>query len=267
MFNALRAVTKPRRVLTQWRVAPRSIPRSQTRPYSVTPSSHENSKTRDRAAVGVFTPTAAAIFIATGAALFAYFKYEKERLQEQRRQELEDKQVGRPNVGGPLNLTTHQGKPFTEQDLLGHWSLIYFGFTNCPDICPEELDKMSAAVDQLDKEYGPVVQPIFISVDPARDSQAQISRYVADFHPRLLGLFGDYASTKSACKSYRVYFSTPPNAKATDDYLVDHSIFFYFMDPNGKFVDAFGKASTVEDVVARVQKEVKVWQERTGKVV
>lgn len=118
-----------------------------------------------------------------------------------------------------------------------------------------------------DKAYGPVVQPIFISVDPARDSQMQISRYVADFHPRLLGLFGDYASTKAACKSYRVYFSTPLNAKATDDYLVDHSIFFYFMDPNGRFVDAFGKASTVDDVVARVQKEVNVWKERTGKVV
>ena len=64
-------------------------------------------------------------------------------------QELADKEVGRPNVGGPLSLTTHDGKPFTEQDLLGRWSLIYFGFTNCPDICPDELDKMSAAVDTL----------------------------------------------------------------------------------------------------------------------
>lgn len=94
-----------------------------------------------------------------------------------------------------------------------------------------------------------------------------MKRYVIDFHPRLLGLFGDYASTKEACKSYRVYFSTPQTAKATDDYLVDHSIFFYFMDPNGQFVDAFGKASTVEDVVARVQKEVGVWKEKTGQVV
>lgn len=63
--------------------------------------------------------------------------------------QLEDKQVGRPNVGGPFSLTAHVGTPFTEKDLLGKWSLIYFGFTNCPDICPEELDKMSAAVEQL----------------------------------------------------------------------------------------------------------------------
>lgn len=63
--------------------------------------------------------------------------------------ELEDKQVGRPHVGGAFSLTTHENKPFTDKDLLGKWSLIYFGFTNCPDICPEELDKMSAAVNEL----------------------------------------------------------------------------------------------------------------------
>lgn len=207
--------------------------------------------------------------------------------QQHSERELEDKQVGRPNVGGPFSLTTHENKPFTDKDLLGKWSLIYFGFTNCPDICPEELDKMSAAVQELgspflptrsqaftnsntcltDKTYGPIVQPIFISVDPARDSTSQIKRYVSDFHHRLIGLSGDYASTKSICKAYRVYFSTPPDAKPTDDYLVDHSIFFYFMDPHGQFVDAFGKATTVDDVVARVQKEIASWKEKTGKTV
>ena len=116
-----------------------------------------------------------------------------------------------------------------------------------------------------DKVYGPIVQPIFISVDPARDTIPQISKYVADFHPRLVGLTGDYQTIKKTCKEYRVYFSTPPNTKVGDDYLVDHSIFFYFMDPNGKFVDAFGKSSEVEDVVARVQKEITAWEQRTGK--
>ncbi|KAI0693464.1 SCO1 protein [Cytidiella melzeri] len=219
---------------------------------------------KDRAAVGVFTPQAAALFVLTGGGLFWYFQQEKQKLAEQRQKELEDKQVGRPNVGGPFTLTTHLGETFTEQDLRGKWSLIYFGFTNCPDICPEELDKMSAAVDSLDKEYGPIVRPVFISVDPARDTVPQVRRYVSDFHPRLIGLTGAYDTVKATCKAYRVYFSTPPDAKATDDYLVDHSIFFYFMDPEGKFVDAFGKASTVEDVVARVEKEIQVWKGRTG---
>ncbi len=115
---------------------------------------------------------------------------------------MESRSVGRAHVGGPFEMTTHDGKPFTEKDLLGKWSLVYFGFTNCPDICPEELDKMSAAVTELgahpclhltfallmcytDKTYGPIVQPIFISVDPARDTLAQMARYVHDFHPRL----------------------------------------------------------------------------------
>lgn len=115
-----------------------------------------------------------------------------------------------------------------------------------------------------DQEYGPIVQPIFISVDPARDSTSQVARYVREFHPRLIGLTGSYATLKATCKAYRVYFSTPPDAKADDDYLVDHSIFFYFMDPNGQFVDAFGKASSEEDVIARVQKEIGRWERETG---
>ncbi|EIW62279.1 SCO1 protein [Trametes versicolor FP-101664 SS1] len=231
------------------------------------PSHSTSSGERDRATVGVFTPKAAALFVLTGAALFLYFRNEKEKLIEQRRKEREDQAVGRPQVGGPFTLTTHKGEPFTDKDLLGKWSLIYFGFTNCPDICPEELDKMSAAVDKLDAEYGPIVQPIFISVDPARDSVEQVARYVAEFHPRLVGLTGDYATLKATCKAYRVYFSTPPDAKATDDYLVDHSIFFYFMDPHGKFVDAFGKATTEAEVVERVKKEVARWEGEYGRKV
>ncbi|CAL1696551.1 unnamed protein product [Somion occarium] len=235
------------------------------RAYSV--KQPTSSGSRDREAVGVFTPKAAALFIATGIGLFAYFRYEKERLLEERQKELQDQQTGRPKVGGPFTLTTQDGTPFTDKDLLGKWSLIYFGFTNCPDICPDELDKMGAAVEKLEKDYGPIVQPIFVSVDPARDSVKQVKLYVEDFHPRLIGLTGGYQEVKAMCKAYRVYFSTPPNAKATDDYLVDHSIFFYFMDPNGEFVDAFGKSTGVDDVVARVQKEITNWQSRTGKTV
>jgi len=81
---------------------------------------------------------------------------------------------------------------------------------------------MAAVVDMIDKEAGPVVTPVFVSVDPARDGVPQVAQYVSEFHPRLIGLTGDYDSVKKACKSYRVYFSTPPDAKATDDYLVDH---------------------------------------------
>jgi protein SCO1/2 len=162
--------------------------------------------------------------------------------------------------------------------MLGKWTLIYFGFTNCPDICPEELDKMGGAVNALgtswlcvsfgfgsltcaaEKRYGTAIQPVFISVDPPRDTPARIASYLSEFHPRLVGLTGSYQDTKAVCKAYRVYFSTPPTAKADDDYLVDHSIFFYFMDPDGQFVDAFGKDTSMEAVVARVEKEIGEWE-------
>jgi len=91
-----------------------------------------------------------------------------------------------------------------------------------------------------------------------------MKKYLADFHPRIVGLTGDYSSTKSICKAYRVYFSTPPDADPKGDYLVDHSIYIYFMDPDGKFVEAFGQNSTPEDVIERVRKEIGEWGKRTG---
>jgi protein SCO1 len=103
-----------------------------------------------------------------------------------------------------------------------------------------------------------------VTVDPARDSPSQVDKYLKDFHPRFTGLVGSYEDTKRMCKAYRVYFSTPPGTKPDDDYLVDHSIFVYLMDPDGKFVEAFGQATTAEDVVERTQRELKEWEEERG---
>ncbi|CUA70343.1 hypothetical protein RSOLAG22IIIB_00700 [Rhizoctonia solani] len=220
-------------------------------------TSRPESDARNRATVGVFSWKAAALFIITGAGLYYYFTTEKAQQEERKRQQAADSKVGRPKVGGPFQLTSHEGEPFSEADLLGKWCLIYFGFTRCPDICPEELDKMGEVVDAIDATHGPVVQPIFISCDPARDSVPVVKKYVAEFHPRLIGLTGTYEQVKAACKAYRVYFSTPPNASENDDYLVDHSIFFYLMDPKGQFVDAFGKSQTADMVIEKVDKAIR----------
>ncbi|KAF8131027.1 SCO1/SenC-domain-containing protein [Boletus edulis] len=254
--------------------APTSLPIQACRRYAqvrqTTPAG-----ARDRSTIGVFTPAAAALFVATGVGLFYYFQYEKRKLREKKapsdlmyhfiEKELESRSVGRPHVGGPFTLTTHDGKPFSDQDLLGKWNFVYFGFTNCPDICPAELDKVGVFLKSLESEYGQIFQPVFISVDPARDSFAQMKKYLADFHPRFVGLAGDYSSTKSVCKAYRVYFSTPPNADPKGDYLVDHSIYIYFMDPNGNFVEAFGQNSTPEDIIDKVKKEIGEWEKETGR--
>ncbi|KZT62203.1 putative SCO1-involved in stabilization of Cox1p and Cox2p [Calocera cornea HHB12733] len=228
------------------------------RRYGTVPESPEEH--REKAAVGPFTWRAALVFVATGAGLYWYFTNEKAKVQEQKRKELADYKVGKARVGGPFTLVTHTGAPFTEQDILGKWSLVYFGFTNCPDICPDELDKMTDVVNTMDTEFGPIVQPIFISCDPARDSVEQMHDYISDFHPRMIGLTGTYDAVKATCKAYRVYFSTPPNTKPGDDYLVDHSIFFYLMDPNGEFVDAFGKSNSADDVRQKVRKAVQEWK-------
>lgn len=106
---------------------------------------------------------------------------------------------------------------------------VYFGFSNCPDICPDELDKMAEMHELVKKRVGNVMRPIMITCDPQRDSPAILNSYLAEFHPEIIGLTGEFDEIKATCKSYRVYFSTPANIKPGQDYLVDHSIYFFLM--------------------------------------
>ncbi|KAH8917358.1 h-sco1 [Atractiella rhizophila] len=208
----------------------------------------------------VFNFKALAIFLGTGAGLFLYFQNEKSKIEERKREEMAPKRMGRPNLGGPFELVDTKGNQYTDKDMLGKWSLVYFGFTNCPDICPEELDKMGHIVDYTREKQGTVITPLFITCDPARDSPQAIDAYLRDFHSSIIGLTGSYENIKTACKGYRVYFSSPPTAKPGDDYLVDHSIFFYLMDPEGKFVEAFGRSEGRERTRERVGKFIKEWE-------
>jgi protein SCO1/2 len=136
----------------------------------------------------------------------------------------------------------------------------------------------SAHLRLADASFGQIVNPLFITCDPARDTLAATATYVSEFHPRLMGLTGSYEAVKQACKAYRVYFSTPPGADPSGDYLVDHSIFFYLMDPGasfaalcrallmpssraeGKFVDAFGRSQSADDVTGKVHGFVESWK-------
>lgn len=108
---------------------------------------------------------------------------------------------------------------------------VYFGFTHCPDICPDELDKMAAIIDKVREatKGEDVFLPVFITCDPARDSPEVLGAYLKEFHPGIVGLTGTYEQVKNVCRQYRVYFSTPKDVKPGEDYLVDHSIYFYLM--------------------------------------
>ncbi|KAM0745658.1 SCO1 protein [Meredithblackwellia eburnea MCA 4105] len=252
LANFSRTITRPQATST---LARRTLA---TEPSRSTASLNKN-------AIGPFTLRAGALFGITGVALYFYFQAEKQKVAERKAADTAALKVGKPKIGGPFVLTKHDGTTFSDQDLLGKWSMVYFGFTNCPDICPEELDKVTEIVKSISASKKVDILPIFITCDPARDNVDAIKAYVKDFHPSLIGLTGSYEDIKATCKAYRVYFSTPPNALPTDDYLVDHSIFFYLMDPNGKFVDAFGRSMGPVEVTGKVQTYIDQWEAAGGK--
>lgn len=218
----------------------------------------DGNKAEQQATVGFLNWKAAVIFIATGAGLVYWFRQEKARAELEKLEE-SNRGYGKPLVGGPFKLIDQNGNEFTDKDLLGKYSLIYFGFSRCPDICPDELEKMAQMIDMINKDKE-IVKPIFVTCDPYRDSPEVLKEYLSEFHPDIIGLTGSYDDIKAMCKAYRVYFSLPPNLDPTKhEYLVDHSIFFYFMDPEGKYLDVFGRQYTPETAVQKMKEHMDVW--------
>ena len=146
--------------------------------------------------------------------------------------------TGTALVGGPFTLTDQDGKRVTDQAFRGKYMLIFFGYTYCPDFCPGELQVMSAALDELGSA-GDKIQPIFITIDPARDTVDTMKIYVGNFHPRLIGLTGSEADIAAVAKAYRVYYARAKGSEDKPDYLMDHSTILYLMGPDGKFVKHF----------------------------
>lgn len=174
--------------------------------------------------------------------------------KEQRRQKQRTEALRQAAVGqGDFNLLDHRGRPRCKADFRGQWVLMYFGFTHCPDICPDELEKLVQVVQQLEAEPGlPPVQPLFITVDPERDDVAAMARYVQDFHPRLLGLTGSAEQVAQVSRSYRVYYSAGPKDE-DQDYIVDHSIAIYLLSPDGLFTDYYSRARSAQQIVDSVR--------------
>lgn len=144
-------------------------------------------------------------------------------------------ETGQAQVGGPFSLTDQTGKRVTEKDFLGRFMLVFFGFTNCPDICPSGLQVMAAGLDKLGAKADQVT-PIFITVDPARDTVEKLGAYVKSFHPRLVALTGSDAEIAAAIKSYRVYVQKVTDDKNPSSYTFDHASLFYLMGKDGAFI-------------------------------
>jgi protein SCO1/2 len=147
--------------------------------------------------------------------------------------------TGKALVGGPFTLTDQHGRTVRDSDFRGKYMLVVFGYTYCPDVCPAELQVITAALDQL----GPVadkIQPVFITIDPERDTVPQLALYAGNFHPRLVLLTGSSAAIADVAKAYRVYYAKAEGSASTSrDYLMDHSSIIYLMGPDGQFVRHF----------------------------
>jgi len=164
--------------------------------------------------------------------------------------------IGTALVGGPFSLTDHTGRKVTEKDFLGKYMLVFFGYTYCPDLCPTELQVISAALDSLGAKADDI-QPIFISFDPQRDTPEVLKQYISNFHPRFVGLTGTPEEIAIAAKAYRVFYSKLENSSGPDTYLMDHSTITYLMDKQGKFLkhfsystDAAGLSQALEKIIA-----------------
>ncbi|GAB5467907.1 MAG: hypothetical protein Kilf2KO_09370 [Rhodospirillales bacterium] len=162
---------------------------------------------------------------------------------------------GRVPIGGPFTLVDTSGKTVTEKDLLGRYSMIYFGYTYCPDICPTALATVARSLDLLeivDPHSAQMVRPVFITIDPERDTQEAVASYVEAFHPRLLGLTGTDEQVAKAAKAYRVFYQKVHPDTATE-YLMDHASSIFLMGPTGEYVGHFPHNMTPDEVARRLE--------------
>nr|XP_034968684.1 protein SCO2 homolog, mitochondrial-like [Zootoca vivipara] len=190
-----------------------------------------------------------------------YLREEKLRQGKLRRiEELRKLALGQ----GDFRLLDHTGRPRSKADLRGSWVLLYFGFTHCPDICPEQLEKMSRVVELLDGEsHLPRVQPVFITVDPERDDVLAVAKYIRDFHPRLLRLTGTPEQVREVGRAFRVYASAGPRDE-DGDYIVDHTVIIYLLSPDGLFLDYYNRNKTEAQIAKSVQGHMDTYKSLFG---
>ena len=154
-------------------------------------------------------------------------------------------------IGGPFQLTDQNGKAFTDKNLKGKPTLIFFGYTHCPDVCPTSLFEISEVLRAMGKDADKV-NAVFISVDPERDTPATMKDYLSSFDPHLEGLSGDPAETAKVITSYRVYAKKVPTKDG--DYTMDHTALIYLMDRDGRFVSPFNLKRTPEEAAVELKR-------------
>ncbi len=159
----------------------------------------------------------------------------------------------RPRIGGPFELVDQNGAPVTERDLTGRWTLIYFGYTYCPDVCPVTLSNMTQALELLGAQADKV-NPWFVTVDPMRDTVEELKPYAENFDPRIRFLTGTDEQVTRALTAYRVFRSIRDENPADPDYFVDHTSLIYLMGPDGAYVATFAHTATGKEIADRLRR-------------
>lgn len=153
------------------------------------------------------------------------------------------------DVGGPFQLVDQDGRTVTDRTFSGRPLLMYFGYTSCPDICPVDVAKIVQVTRTVREKTGIAVTPIFVTIDPARDTPARMKAYVRAFGPEVVGLTGSDAQIRRVTDAYHVYFNKVP---ASGGYLMDHSTVLYLLGSDGALLDHYGRKVPEQDVAARV---------------
>jgi len=159
---------------------------------------------------------------------------------------------GRAAVGGPFRLVDHTGAEVTDETWAGKHRLMFFGFTYCPDICPTELHAIARVMDELGSDADRV-QPLFVTIDPERDTPEAMAEYVAAFHPRIVGLTGTPQQVAEVARAYRVFYAKVRTGDGPDDYTMDHSTAAYLMGPDNGFITVFGHGTPPERIAEEIR--------------
>ena len=147
-----------------------------------------------------------------------------------------------------FTLADAQGQARSSADFRGKYQLIFFGFTNCPDVCPTTLSEVAQVMDDLGSD-AEKVQPLFISIDPERDRKLGLAEFTSAFHPSILGLAGDAAATKAAADSFRIFFEREDDAAAPDGYTMSHSPALYLVGPEGDWLGLYNYGTPAAEIL------------------
>jgi protein SCO1/2 len=156
-------------------------------------------------------------------------------------------------LGGAFQLFDQDDQPATEKSWAGQYRLYFFGFAHCPDVCPLGLSKIAETLELMPKETAARIQPIFVTLDPARDKPHLLKEYVAIFHPRLVALTGPQENTDAMIKNFRVYAQKQPIQNDPNNYMINHSAYTYLADPDNNVVDVFAHETTPQEMADKIK--------------